>query len=65
MCVELAVINFFRKSEGWFIDIVDIDERLLGKPAATNIVVNLPELPPPNILAQHQKPLTTKVSIVD
>jgi hypothetical protein len=29
------------ESEGGFIDIVDVNERLLVKPAPTNIVVNL------------------------
>lgn len=44
MCVELAVIKFCQKSEGGFIDIVEVDERLLVKPTATNIVVNLPDM---------------------
>ena len=39
MSVELAVIKFGRLSGGGFIDIVDVDERLLVKPATTNIVV--------------------------
>ncbi|WP_333326435.1 hypothetical protein [Microcoleus sp. T3_A4] len=30
-----------RLGEGGFIDIVDVNERLLVKPATTNIVVNL------------------------
>lgn len=42
MFVELAVIKFGRKSGGGFIDIVDVNERLLVKPVPTNIVVNLP-----------------------
>ena len=41
MFVELAVIKFCLSSGGGFIDIVDRNERLLVKPAPTNIVVNL------------------------
>ncbi len=44
MFVEFAVINFCRSSGAGFIDIVDMNERLLVKPAPTNIVVNLPDV---------------------
>lgn len=44
MFVELAVIKFCRSSGGGFIDIVDMNERLLVKPGPTNIVVNLPDV---------------------
>lgn len=42
MFFELVVINFCRSSGAGFIDIVDMNERFLVKPAPTNIVVNLP-----------------------
>ena len=44
MFVEWAVIKFCRSSGAGFIDIVDMNERLLVKPAPTNIVVNLPDV---------------------
>jgi hypothetical protein len=43
MFVELAVIKFVDRVGG-FIDIVDMNERLLVKPGPTNIVVNLPDV---------------------
>jgi hypothetical protein len=44
MFVELTVIKFCRSSGAGFIDIVNMNERLLVKPAPTNIVVNLPQV---------------------
>jgi len=44
MFVELAIIKFCRSSRAGFIDIVDLNERLLVKPAPTNLVVNLPDV---------------------
>ncbi|MEG4346294.1 hypothetical protein QUB70_23890 [Microcoleus sp. A003_D6] len=41
MSVELSVIKFCRSSRRGFIDIVDVNERLLVKPVPTSIVVNL------------------------
>ncbi len=54
MFVELAVIKFCLSSGAGFIDIVDMNERLLVKPAPTNIVVNLPHV----IL--HRNPVSEK-----
>jgi hypothetical protein len=54
MFVEWAVIKFCRSSGTGFIDIVDMNERLLVKAAPTNIVVNLPDV----IL--HRNPVSEK-----
>ncbi len=44
MFVEVPVIKFCQKIRGWFIDIVDVNYRLLVKATTTSIVVELPEM---------------------